>query len=249
MTLHIRAKPLAVSLLAAVSAVVVWTSVISTRTMAKVPARLANRIIADDMYLLFIIVVIVVIVVVVINNIAIGIVVIITHVVVELMVISSVELIAFVIVIAAMVIAASSHGRIALTMVILGLSLTTDHSLQELRCLTCARRVSDGVALATHMILTVGTLLFMPSYLAELPGRACRNSVLGAMIVTTMSADHDMLCKKYAKILQPSPNRLYSFTFVLRGLANPPGSVDVIPTAGCAQCAWCSLRRFSCVRA
>ena len=57
-TLHIRAKPLAVSLLAAVSAVVVWTSVISMRTMAEVPAQFAHRIIADDMYLLSIIVVI-----------------------------------------------------------------------------------------------------------------------------------------------------------------------------------------------
>ena len=41
-------------------------------------------------------------------------------------------------------------------------------------------------------------------------------------------------------------NRL-SLQIVLRGLANPPGSVDVIPTAGCAQCAWCSLP--TCVRA
>ena len=56
--LHIRAKPLPVSLLLAVRVVVVWTSVISMRTMAKVPARFAHRIIADDMYLLSIIVVI-----------------------------------------------------------------------------------------------------------------------------------------------------------------------------------------------
>ena len=54
----------------------------------------------------------------VIINIAIGIVVIITHVVVGRMVISSVKLIAFVIVIVSMPIAVSSHGRIALTMVI-----------------------------------------------------------------------------------------------------------------------------------
>ncbi len=56
------------------------------------------------------------------------------------------------------------------------------------------------------MKLTVGTLLLMPavtgkvtgtSYLAEL---AEIRAVLGAMIVTTMSADH-MLCKNYAKIL------------------------------------------------
>ena len=37
-TLHIRAKPLAVSLLAAMSAFVVWTSAISIRAVAKVPA-------------------------------------------------------------------------------------------------------------------------------------------------------------------------------------------------------------------
>ena len=66
-----------------------------------------------------------------------------------------------------MLIAASSHGRIALTMVILGLTLTTDHLLLELGCLTCARRVSDGVAFATHMKLTVGTLLSMTGYLAQ----------------------------------------------------------------------------------
>ena len=144
------------------------------------------------MYLLSIIVVIVVIFVVVIINIDIGIGVIITHVVVGL--ISSVELIAFVIVFVGMLIAVSSHGRVALTMVILGLTLTTDHSLLELGGFTCARRVSNGVALATHMKLTVGTLLAMTYYLAEL---AEIRAVLGAMtIVTTMSADHmRRLCK------------------------------------------------------
>ena len=103
-------------------------------------------------------------------------------------------MIAFVIVIVGMLIAASSHGRIALTMVILELTLTTDHSLLELGCLTCARRVSDGVALATHMKLTVCTLRSMTNYLAEL---AEIRAVLGAMtIVTTMSADHmRRLCK------------------------------------------------------
>jgi hypothetical protein len=90
----------------------------------------------------------------------------------SLTVISSVELIAFVIAIVGMPIAVSSHGRIALTMVILGLTLTTDHSLLELGCLKCGRRVSDGVALATHMKLTVGSLLSMTNYL----NRACRNS-------------------------------------------------------------------------
>jgi len=188
--LHIRAKPLAVSLLAAVSAVVVWTFVISMRTVAKVTARFAHRIIADDMYLLFIIVVIgflsiIVVIVVVCVVVTINII-IITHVV-GLMVVSSVELIAFLIIIVGMPIAVSSHGRIALNMVLLGLTLTTDHLLLELRCLTCARRVSDGVALATHMKLTVGSLLSMTNYLAEL---AEIRAVLGAMIVTTMSADH-----------------------------------------------------------
>ena len=47
--------------------------------------------------------------------------------------------------------------------------------------------MSDGVALATHMKLTVGSLLSMTNYLAEL---AEIRAVLGAMIVTTMSADH-----------------------------------------------------------
>ncbi len=177
-------------MLAAVSAVVVWTSVISMRTMAKVPARFAHRVIADDMYLLFIIVVIgflsiIVVIVVVCVVVTINII-IITHVV-GLMVVSSVELIAFLIIIVGMPIAVSSHGRIALNMVLLGLTLTTDHSLLQLECLTCARRVSDGVALDTHMKLTVGTLLAMTYYLAKL---AEIRAVLGAMIVTTMSADH-----------------------------------------------------------
>ena len=98
---------------------------------------------------------------------AIGIVVIITHVVVGLTVNSSVELITCVIAIFGMSITVSSHGRIALTMFILRLTLTTDHSLLELGCLTCARRVPDGVALVTHMKLTVGTLLSMTNYLAQ----------------------------------------------------------------------------------
>ena len=183
-TLHIRAKSFGVPLLAAVSALVVWTSVISMRTVAKVSARFAHRNIAAVKCYLSIVAVIVVVVII---NIAIGIVVIITHVVVGLTVISSVALIAFVIAIVGMPIAVSSHGRIALTMVILGLTLTTDHSLLELGCLTCARRVSDGVALATHMKLTVGTLLSMTNYLAEL---AEVRAVLGEMIVTAMSADH-----------------------------------------------------------
>jgi hypothetical protein len=190
--------------------------------------------------LLSIIIVIVVIFVVVIIKIAIGIVVIITHVVVGLTVISSVELIALVIAIVGMPIAVSSHGRIALTMVILGLTLTTDHSSLELGCLTCARRVSDGVALATHMKLTVGSLLSMTNYLAEL---AEIRAVLGAMIVTTMSADHR---QRISVIRSESFTNRFSLQIVLRGLANPPGSVDVIPTAGCAQCAWCSLLTMVC---
>ena len=67
---------------------------------------------------------------------AIGIVVIITHVVVGLTVISSIELIAFVIAIVGIPIAVGSHGRIAFTMVILGLALITNHSLLEVGCLT-----------------------------------------------------------------------------------------------------------------
>ena len=102
-----------------------------------------------------------------------------------LTVISSVELIAFVIAIVGMPIAVSSHGRFALTMLILGLTLTTGRSLLEPGCFTCARRVSDGVALLTHMKLTVGTLLSMTNYLAEL---AKVQAVARAMIVTTMSA-------------------------------------------------------------
>ena len=183
-TLHIRAKSFGVPLLAAVSALVVWTSVILMRTVAKVSARFAHRNIAAVKCYLRIVVVIFVVVII---NFAIGSVVICTHVVVGLMVISTVELIAFVIVIVGMPIAVSSHRRIALTMVVLGLTLTADHSLLELGCLTCARRVSDGFALATHMKLTVGTLLFMTYYLAEL---AEVRAVLGEMIVTAMSADH-----------------------------------------------------------
>ena len=132
-------------------------------------------------------VLIVVIFVVVIITIDIGIGVIITHVVVGHMVMSSVELIAFVIVFVGMPIAVSSHWRIALIMVVHGPSFITDHSLQESGCLTCTRRVPDGVALATHMKLTVGGLLSMTNYLAEL---AEVRAVLGEMIVTAMSADH-----------------------------------------------------------
>jgi hypothetical protein len=68
-TLHIRAKSFGVPLLAAVRALVVWTSVISMRTAAKVPARIAHRNIAAVKCYLSIIVVIVV---AVITNIAIG---------------------------------------------------------------------------------------------------------------------------------------------------------------------------------
>jgi hypothetical protein len=168
-------------------------------------------------------------------KIAIGFVVIITHVVVRLTVISSVELIACVIAIVGMRIAVSSHGRIALTMVILELTLTTDNSLLQLGCLTCARRVSDGVALVTHMKLTVGPLLLMTNYLAEL---AEIRAVARAMIVTTMSAYHR---QRISVVRSKSFTNRFSLQIVLRGLANPPGSVDVIPTAGCAQCAWCSL--------
>ena len=169
-----------------------------------------------------------------------------THVVVGLMVISSVELIAFVIAIVGMPIAVSSHGRIALTMVILGLTLTTDHSLLELGCLTCARRVSDGVALATHMKLTVGTLLSMTNYLAEL---AEIRAVLGAMIVTTMSADHmHRLCKDAVAF-----SKSFSLLFVYFRFAGPCQPARL---SGCDPHCWmCTVRLVlssevrTCVRA
>jgi hypothetical protein len=94
---------------------------------------------------------------------------------------------------------------------------------------TRARRVSDGVALASHMKLTVGTLRSMTNYLAEL---AEIRAVLGTMIVTTMSADHRQTISVVRS--KSFTNRLSS-QIVLRGLANPPGSVDVIPTAGCTH--------------
>jgi hypothetical protein len=145
----------------------------------------------------------------VIINIDIGIGVIIARVVVGLMVTSSVELIAFVIVFVGMHIAVSSHGRAAFTMLMLGLTLTTDHLLLELRCLTCARRVSDGVALATHMKLTVGGLLSMTNYLAEL---AEIRGVPSTMIVPTMSADHmQRLCKDAVSFSKSFVIRLLSF--------------------------------------
>ena len=243
-TLHIRAKPLAVSLLAAVSAVVVWTSVISMRTVAKVSARFAHRNIAAVKCYLSIIVLIVVAVII---NIAIGIVVIITHVVVGLTVNSSVELIAFVIAIVGMPIAVCSHGHIALTMVILELMLTADHSLLELGCLTCARRVPDGVALLTHMKQTVGTLLSMTNYLAEL---AEIRAVLGAMtIVTTMSADHmHRLCKDISAFSKSFSLLLVSFRFA--------GPCQPAKLSGCDPHCWmCTVRLVlssevrTCVRA
>ena len=98
-------------------------------------------------------------------------------------------------------------------------------------------RVSDGVALVTHMKLTVGSLLLMTNYLAEL---AEIRAVARAMIVTTMSAYHR---QRISVVRSKSFTNRFSLQIVLRGLASakPPGSVDVIPTAGCAQCAWCSL--------
>ena len=74
---------------------------------------------------------------------------------------------AFVIAIVGMAIAVNSHGRIALTMVILGLTLTTDHSLLELGCRTCACRVSDALAFATLTERAFGKLLSVTSYLAQ----------------------------------------------------------------------------------
>ncbi len=52
-------------------------------------------------------------------------------------------------------------------MVILGLTLTTDHSLLELGCLTCACRVSDALAFATLTERAFGTFLSMTGYLAQ----------------------------------------------------------------------------------
>ena len=67
--------------------------------------------------------------------------------------------------------------------------------------------MSDGVALDTHMKLTVGSLLSMTNYLAEL---AEIRAVLRAMIVTTMSTDHmQRLCKD--SVAFPKP---FSFVFV-----------------------------------
>jgi hypothetical protein len=95
-----------------------------------------------------------------------------THVVVGLMVISSVELAAFVVVIVGMPIAVSSHGRIALTTVILGFTLTTDHSLLAAwvpymrapsvrRCFTSYTRETDS---------------WHSSVDDQLPRRACKSS-------------------------------------------------------------------------
>jgi hypothetical protein len=149
------------------------------------------------------------------------------------MVMSLVELIAFVIAIVGMPIAVGSHGRIALIMVILELTLTTDHSLLELGCLTCARRVSDGVALDTHMKLTVGTLLTMTYYLAKL---AEIRAVLGAMIVTTMSADHmHRLCKDSVAF-----SKSFSSLFVYFRFAGPCQPARL---SGCDPHCWmCTVR-------
>ena len=169
----------------------------------------------------------------------------------SLTVISSVELIAFVIAIVGMPIAVSSHGRIALNMLILGLTLTTERSLLEPGCFTCARRVSDGVALATHMKLTVGSLLSMTNYLAEL---AEIRAVLGAMIVTTMSADHR---QRISVIRSESFTNRFSLQIVLRGLALPARlsgcdphcwmcTVRLVLSSGVRTCvhAWGSLLTF-----
>ena len=54
-----------------------------------------------------------------------------------------------------------------MTMVTLGLTLTMDHLLLELGCLTCARRVSDALAFATLTERAFGKLLSVTSYLAQ----------------------------------------------------------------------------------
>ena len=84
---------------------------------------------------------------------------------------------AFAFVIVGMPIAVSSHGRIALNMVILGHTLTTDHSLLKLGCLTCARRVSDALAFATPTERTFGILLSMTGFLAQ---RAVNRTIAAA---------------------------------------------------------------------
>jgi hypothetical protein len=140
-----------------------------------------------------------------------------------------------------MPIAISSHGRIALTMVILGLRHTTDHSLLELGCLTCARRGSDALAFATLTERAFGKLLSVTSYLAQ---RAVIRTIAAAgpmRLRAAMSAYHRL---RISVLLSKSVTNRFSLQIVLRGLANPPGSVDVIPTAGCAQCARCSLLTF-----
>ena len=145
-----------------------------------------------------------------------------------------------------MPIAVSSYGRIALTMVILGLTLTRDHSLLELGCFTCARRVSDDVALATHMKLTVCTLRSMTNYLAEL---AEIRAVPGAMIVTTMSADHmHRLCKDSVAFSKSVSSLFVYFRFA--------GPCQPARLSGCDPHCWmCTVRLVlssevrTCVRA
>ena len=79
----------------------------------------------------------------------------------------------------------------------------------------------------------------------QLPRRACRNSG------TSQYDDRDHNERRpYAQIMQRCCSLFQIVLFISRfvsfcgALPSPPGSVDVIPTAGCAQCAWCSLRRF-----
>jgi len=68
-----------------------------------------------------------------------------------LTVISPVELIAFVIAIVGIPIAVGSHGRIAFTLVILGLALIKNHSLLEVGCLLHDRA---GCPTVLHLLHT-----------------------------------------------------------------------------------------------
>jgi hypothetical protein len=107
------------------------------------------------------------------------------------------------------------------------------------------------------MKLTVGTLLSMTNYPAEL---AEIRGVPGAMIVTTMRADHR---QRISAVRVESFTNRFSLQIVLLGLANqqavqqqavqqqavqPPGSVDATPTAIlglCLSVITTNFRRFS----
>ena len=89
---------------------------------------------------------------------------------------------------------------------------------------------------------TDGTGIRKASVGDQLPCTACSNSDnCCCRSRAAMSAYHRL---RISVLLSKSVTNRFSLQIVLRGLANPPGSVDVIPTAGCAQCARCSLLTF-----